>query len=219
MQDPGLVQTLTLSAHDEQALRMALQTLRRGELVVFRTDTVYGVGCDVWREEAIERLYRAKERPKHLAIPVLVSSWEGLLRVSQGLPGAFERLVDAFWPGALTLVVRRSESLPDNLTAGEDTVAVRMPNDALALELIERMGGALAVTSANLSGRPSPVTADDALNNLGGRVPLVLDGGPCPGGVASSIVSLVAEPPILLRQGGLSLEALRRVLPTLAAQG
>ncbi|MHB1293357.1 MAG: L-threonylcarbamoyladenylate synthase [Anaerolineae bacterium] len=219
MQDAERIPTKTLPAGEASAVDEALRALRQGELVVFPTDTVYGVGCDVWRAEAVEKLYWAKGRPAHLAIPVLVSSQDALVRVARALPKDLGPLAEAFWPGALTVVVRRAPDLPAILTAGEDTVAVRMPDDALALALIEGMDEALAVTSANLSGRPSPVTAQDALRDLGGRVAVVLDGGTCPGGVASSIVDLVSDPPVLLRQGGLSLEALQQVLPRLVARG
>jgi L-threonylcarbamoyladenylate synthase len=207
--------TRVFPAEDALGWAAALAALRAGEAVIFPTDTVYGVGADLWREEAIARLFLAKQRPAGLAIPVLVSAPEHVARVAQSLPPQFGTLAARFWPGGLTLVVPRRAEVPAVLCAGADTVAVRMPAHPVALRLIAAMGGALAVTSANLSGRPSPVTAQEALADLGGRVAVALDGGRCPGGVASTILDLVTAPPRVLRLGGLTLEALRMVLPEL----
>ena len=200
---------------DPAAVSEALWALRSGQVVVFPTDTVYGVGCDLWQPKAIERLYWVKNRSKALPIPVLVSAPEQVLSVAQNLPTVFHDLVERFWPGGLTLIVPRRPYVPDVLCAGGPTVAVRMPHHLGALRLIAEMGGALAATSANLSGFPSPQTAFEAYNDLKGRVPIVLDGGRCPGGVASAIVDLVSEQPVLLRQGDLEMGVLRRVLPDL----
>ena len=215
---PGSDASLTTRVHaasDEAALREAARMLRDGQIVAFPTDTVYGLGCDLWQAEAVERLYWAKRRPKNLAIPVLVSEPHQTHQVVPDLPSLFDLLVERFWPGGLTLILRRVRSVPDVLCAGGDTIAVRMPDHPLALRLIADMGGALAATSANLSGHPAPTTAADALAGLKGRVPLILDGGKCPGGVASSIVNLVAEPPVLLREGALDAATLCEVLPDL----
>jgi L-threonylcarbamoyladenylate synthase len=210
--------TRVLDVSDETALHAATTLLRNGDIVAFPTDTVYGLGCDLWQETAIARLYEAKDRPGNLAIPVLVSSPEQVGQVAQDIPEAFARLAQRFWPGGLTLIVRRRAHVPVLLCAGGDTVAVRMPAYPLVQRLAEALGGALAVTSANLSGRPSPATAQDVLADLQGRIPLLLDGGRCAGGVASSIIDLVSDPPVLLRQGALSLETLRQVVPTLVAK-
>ncbi len=212
--EPELVTRVYL-ATDPEALSQAVEALRAGQLVAFPTDTVYGVGCDLWQERALERIYWAKLRPRNLAIPLLVSGPEQVAQVARDLPPLFGPLVERFWPGGLTVIVPRQPSLPEILCAGGDTVAVRMPNHPYALRLIAEMGGALAVTSANLSGRPSPRTAQEVLADLRGRVAVVVDGGACPGGVASTIVDLVSQPPRLLRQGEVDVEALRRLLPTL----
>ncbi len=202
---------------DDQALGEALRALRDGQLVVFPTDTVYGVGCDIWQPEAVARLYWAKQRPQGMAIPILLSSAGHVHRVASELTRRFELVAERFWPGGLTLILPRHPDVPDIVSAGKDTIAVRMPNHPLALRLIEAMGGALAVTSANLSGRPSPKTAAEALADLGGRVAIVLDGGACQEGVASTIVDLVSAPPRLLRQGAIAVATLRQVLPNLIA--
>ncbi len=209
------VVTRTYAAPDEEALSEALRALRCGELVVFPTDTVYGVGCDLWQIEAVERLYWAKQRPANMAIPILVSGPAQVMQVASEIPALFTPLVERHWPGGLSIVLRRRALVPDILCAGRDTVAVRMPAHPLALRLIAGMGGVLGVTSANLSGRQAARTAQEALAGLKGRVAIALDGGPCPGGVASSIVDLTAGPPMLLRQGALDANALREVLPAL----
>jgi len=208
-------QTRVLRTDDPSALGQAIALLRSGELVAFPTDTVYGLGCDLWQEAAIVRLYRAKERPANLAIPVLVSSPEQVDQVATKVPEAFARVAERFWPGGLTIILRRQERVPQLLCAGGDTIAVRMPDYALVRALANAMGGALATTSANLSGRPSPATADEVLADLQGRIPLLLDGGRCSAGVASSIIDLVSDPPRLLRAGPLSLEVLRECVPGL----
>ncbi len=211
----GSLPTEIYLASDECGFEAALLALRAGQLAAFPTDTVYGVGCDPWQPEAIERIYRAKLRPRQMAIPVLIASAAGVQQVAGTLPATYEVLARRFWPGPLTIIVPRGSSVPDILCAGGPTVAVRMPNHSVALRLIGEMGGALAVTSANLSGRPSPITAADVLADLRGRVAVLLDGGRCPGGVASSIVDLTAFPPALLRRGGLDVETLQEVLPDL----
>jgi len=211
------------TCRDDQGMSAAVAALDAGQCVVFPTDTVYGVGCDLWRADAIEKLYWVKHRPRHLAIPVLVSSPEAVGQVARldmldvVQMGRFRTLLHRFWPGALTIIVPRLDTVPAELCAGQDTIAIRMPDHPMALGLIERMGGALAVTSANLSGQPSPMTGEQALHDLRGRVPVLLDDGECPGGTASSIVDLVSDPPRLLRAGGIALGELRECLPDLAA--
>jgi L-threonylcarbamoyladenylate synthase len=208
--------TATLAADAPGALAAALDVIRAGGLVVFPTDTVYGVGCDLWNPAAIARLYEAKARPRTLAIPVLVASPADVSAVAADLPPGFSRAVTHFWPGALTLIVPRQSTVPDLLCAGRESIAVRMPDHPVALDLLRRVGGALAVTSANRSGEVATATAEDALEDLAGRVELVLDGGRCPGGTASAIVDLTSEPPRLLRAGALSMAALRAAWPQLA---
>jgi len=217
-EEPGnSIITRVYTAANLAALPAAWEALRSGEVVAFPTDTVYGVGCDLWKPKAIERLYWAKLRPRNMAVPVLISGPEHVAQVVRELSTFSMLLMERFWPGALTLIVPRLPQVPDLLCDGGPTIAVRMPDHLLALRLIEGMGGALAATSANLSGQPPATTAAQALAQLSGRVAVILDGGECPGGVPSSIIDLVADPPRLLRQGHLSYEALCEVLPTLVA--
>jgi len=207
--------TELISVDNPRAIPRAVDIIRRGGLVVFPTDTVYGVGCALHDEAALRRLYAAKERPLHMAIPVLISDPVQISQVARHVPGEFALLAERFWPGGLSIIVPRRPELPDVLTAGGDTVAVRLPDHPVARALITAAGGALAVTSANRSGRPAPRTAAEAQADLQGRVELILDGGMCREGVASSIVDLSVSPPRLVRRGPLELERLREVLPNL----
>ena len=150
-----------------------------------------------------------------MAIPVLLSDSEQVAKVVCDLPLFFDALVQRFWPGGLTLVVPRQPRVPDLLSGGAPSIAVRMPNHAVALRLIAGFGGVLAVTSANISGRPSPTTAEQVLADLCGRIAVLIDDGLCPGGVASSLVDLTASPPALLREGTLPFGTLRQIVPTL----
>ena len=182
-------------------LERAAAILRAGELVAFPTDTVYGVGAIAWRPDAVAHLYRAKVRTADKAIPILLAGLLDLKWVAEDVPEAALRLAARFWPGPLTLVVPRSARVPDEVTAGGDTVAVRVPDHPLAIALIKAAGAPLATTSANLSGSPSPVTASEVLAQLAGRIPLILDGGRCPGGVPSTIVDVTGPEPVILRHG------------------
>lgn len=218
MTDEPPLETRLLSIDDTRALPAALQALRCGKIIVLPTDTVYGVGCTLWDARAIARLYSAKRRPEELAIPVLVAEAKDVYQVARDLPPTFEVLARRFWPGGLTLVLPRQLRVPAILSAGRDTVAVRLPDHAFTRELIRAAGGALAVTSANISGQPAPCTAQEAAAALWGRVSVILDGGLCPMGTASTIVDLTAFPPHILRQGAIPYEALREALPDLLSR-
>jgi L-threonylcarbamoyladenylate synthase len=193
-------------------LQRAVELLRSGELVAFPTDTVYGVGAVVWNPTAVEKLYEAKLRAFDKAIPVLLADPDDLALVAGDLSPAALRLAARFWPGPLTIVVPRAPAVPDQVTAGGASVAVRVPDHALARALIRAAGAPLAATSANLSGQTSPVTAQDVVAQLRGRIPLVLDGGPCPGGVASTVIDLTGPHPLLLRPGPLTMHEILLVL-------
>ncbi|HVN53228.1 MAG TPA: L-threonylcarbamoyladenylate synthase [Anaerolineaceae bacterium] len=191
---------------DPTAKDRAIKTIRQGGLVVFPTDTVYGVAADVRSSAAIERLFEAKGRDASKAIPVLLGAPEQLDQVSPGAGEMAYRLARFFWPGPLTLVIPRNEDLPQVLSPGP-TVGVRMPDHEFTLSLL-RSVGPLATTSANRSSEPNPLTAQDALEQLKGRVELVIDGGPCPGGLPSTVVDCTGEEPVILRPGPISLEDL-----------
>ena len=208
--------TLVLPADSQFAIAQAARTLLSGGLVAFPTDTVYGLGAHAFDAAAVERLYVAKERPQDKAIPVLLADAIDLPLVARQIPPTADRLAEAFWPGALTLVLPRHPALPPVLTASGDSVAVRVPDHPAARALIASLSAPLAATSANLSGKPSPVTVEEVLAQLGGRTDLVLDGGACPGGRPSTVLDLTCDPPQLLRAGPVTAESLRAILPHLA---
>jgi L-threonylcarbamoyladenylate synthase len=185
---------------EPHAIRRAAAAVLQGKLVAFPTDTVYGLGASLRFPEAIEKLYAAKSRPRDKAIPVLIGNRAELSQVAAEIPQAAARLADAFWPGPLTIVLRKAPSVPPEVTAGKDSVAVRIPNHKAALELL-RVAGPMAVTSANISGFEPPLTASDVVSQLCDRIDLVLDGGKCPGGTPSTIVDLTCKPPRILREG------------------
>jgi len=187
-------------------LKQAAALLRAGELVAFPTDTVYGVGAIAWNREAVGKLYIAKLRSLDKAIPILLADPADLDQVVRDVSPAVHRLAERFWPGPLTIVVLRSAQIPDEVTADGDSVAVRVPDHPLARALIREAGAPLATTSANLSGGPSPVTAPEVSAQLAGRVAMILDGGRCPGGIASTVVDLTGPSPVILRPGPIRLE-------------
>ncbi|MET7288178.1 L-threonylcarbamoyladenylate synthase [Streptomyces sp. NPDC005573] len=195
-------------------LREAASAVRRGELVVLPTDTVYGIGADAFSSQAVADLLDAKGRGRNMPTPVLIGSPNTLHGLVTDFSEMAWELVDAFWPGALTLVARHQPSLQWDLGDTRGTVAVRMPLHPVAIELLTEVGP-MAVSSANLTGHPAPETCEAAQTMLGDSVSVYLDGGRTPGNVPSSIVDVTREVPVLLRQGALSAEELRKVVPDL----
>ncbi|WP_438485841.1 L-threonylcarbamoyladenylate synthase [Streptomyces sp. S186] len=195
-------------------LREAASAVRRGELVVLPTDTVYGIGADAFSPEAVGDLLEAKGRGRGMPSPVLVGSPNTLHGLVTEFSEQAWELVDAFWPGALTLVAKHQPSLTWDLGETRGTVAVRMPLHPVAIELLTEFGP-MAVSSANLSGHPSPQDCDAAQEMLGDSVSVYLDAGPTPAAVPSSIVDVTGTVPVLLREGAISAEELRKVVPEL----
>ncbi|MEV4871032.1 L-threonylcarbamoyladenylate synthase [Streptomyces syringium] len=195
-------------------LREAAAAVRRGELVVLPTDTVYGIGADAFSREAVGDLLEAKGRGRGMPTPVLVGSPNTLHGLVTDFSEQAWELVDAFWPGALTLVANHQPSLTWDLGETHGTVAVRMPLHPVAIELLTEFGP-MAVSSANLTGHPAPQDCDSAQEMLGDSVSVYLDGGPTPDNVPSSIVDVTGKVPVLLRAGALSAEQLREVVPDL----
>lgn len=204
------MQTEILAANHPKALSRAQHVLQAGGLIAFPTDTVYGLASRIDSAAAIEKLFAAKGRDFNKAIAVLVSDLEQVELVAQDFPPSALRLAQRFWPGALTLVVQRRAGLPEVLSP-LPTVGVRMPDHPFARALL-RACGPLAVTSANLSGAANPISAADVAGQLSGRIDLILDGGPCPGGVPSSVVDCTRPELPVLRQGALSEAELRAAL-------
>ncbi|MHC5905082.1 L-threonylcarbamoyladenylate synthase [Streptomyces sp. S6] len=195
-------------------LREAASAVRRGELVVLPTDTVYGIGADAFSSEAVSDLLDAKGRGRNMPTPVLIGSPNTLHGLVTDFSEMAWELVDAFWPGALTLVARHQPSLQWDLGDTRGTVAIRMPLHPVAIELLTEVGP-MAVSSANLTGHPAPENCDEAQGMLGDSVSVYLDGGPTPANVPSSIVDVTREVPVLLRAGAISAEELRKVVPDL----
>jgi L-threonylcarbamoyladenylate synthase len=190
--------------------KRAVEQLRAGGLVAFPTDTVYGLAAFPWDGGAVERLYQVKRRPKGLPIPLLLSDTAEVDQVAV-LPDGCRRLSERFWPGGLTLVLKKKPSVSRSIT-DRPTVAVRVPDLPLARDIIRQAGGVLAVTSANISGAASPITAQDVEEQLGGRIALIVDGGPCPAGVPSTILDCSVSPPVVLRPGVIGEDELYAVM-------
>jgi len=190
----------------------AVALLRAGKLVAFPTDTVYGVGALCWDDAAVGRLYIAKVRALDKAIPLLLADIGDLALVAAQPSPMCIKLAERFWPGPLTLVVPKADRVSFAVTAGGDTVAIRIPDLALARSLIRAVGAPLATTSANLSGAPSPVTAQEVAAQLARSVAMILDGGRCPGGTASTVVDVTGPVPRILRPGPLTYEQIQSVL-------
>src|SRR5438105_12731938 len=191
----------------------AAALLRADELVVFPTETVYGLGANALQPEAVERIFAAKGRPFSDPLIVHIAEQNTLETLVTHLPPQALQLAQVFWPGPLTLILPASSRVPKLVTAGLSTVAVRVPRHPVALTLIRAAGFPIAAPSANRFMHVSPTTAQHALADLNGRVPLILDGGPCEVGVESTVLNLCSAVPTILRPGGVSLEALRAVLP------
>lgn len=204
------MQTEVLSASSSGAIARALTILHAGGLVAFPTDTVYGVGALAFDGKAIESIYIAKDRPIEKAIPILISDTGELDKVAVEIPKAAYKLASRFWPGPLTILVSKRSDLPDSVSA-TSTVGVRVPDHEIARALL-RAAGPMAVTSANISGSQSPVSAEEVYQQLGGRIPLIIDGGRTPGGVPSTLVDCTAPSLNVLREGPVGMEELRSAL-------
>ncbi len=205
----------------DAAASEAAEALAAGGLVVMPTDTVYGLAASLQRPEAIRAIFDAKHRPAEMALPVLVASAEDAERLVPGELEAHEELLRRWWPGALTVIVATSTRIPREVTAGGATVGLRQPDSAVAEAILRAAGGALAVTSANISGDPPACEVADLPDELLRHVAVVIDGGrghrrgPCPGGAASTVLDLSSDPPRVLREGPVAAAQLRTLLPGL----
>ncbi|MGA6826295.1 L-threonylcarbamoyladenylate synthase [Nitrospira sp. NS4] len=201
-----------LPASNPESLRLAAGVIRNGGLVAFPTETVYGLGCDALNPDAVTRIFEAKQRPSFDPLIVHIADRSALETLIPLLSTRERRLMEAFWPGPLTLVLPKHARVPDLVTAGLPTVAVRMPSHPVAQTLIREAGVPIAAPSANPFGYVSPTCAQHVVDGLGDRVDLILDGGPCPIGVESTIVSMGGTWPELLRPGSITIAALRKVI-------
>ena len=198
--------------HDNRLIERAGAVIRKGGLVAFPTETVYGLGADALNPKAVQRIFEAKERPTWDPLIVHVGDVEQLRKVVKAMPPTAERLAQTLMPGPLTLVLPKADCIPDLVTAGRPTVAVRIPTHPVALALIRASGTPIAAPSANRFGRPSPTTADHVMADLEGRIEIVLDAGASPVGVESTVLDLTTEPPVILRPGGVPREAIEAII-------
>jgi L-threonylcarbamoyladenylate synthase len=196
----------SVSAQVDEAVRV----LRGGGLVAYPTDTVYGLGASMSSAEAVERVFAVKARPRQMALPLLVGSVAQIEALAEHVSGTARCLIEAFFPGAITLVMPASGLVPEYLRTREGTIALRIPNHAVPRAIIQGLGAAIVGTSANLSGRPNPLTAEEVLSQLGPNVDMVIDGGRCPG-TESTIIDVTGEVPVVLRRGAISVDEIRRV--------
>ena len=195
----------------QKQVERGISILRQGGIVAFPTDTVYGLGAASYIDQAVERVYQIKERPRNMALPLLLADISQISEVAHPVPQIAWVLARSFLPGALTLVLHKSSSVPDVIAAGGETVAVRVPNHPMPVKLVEGVGTPIVGTSANLSGKLSALTADEVYSQFGDRIDLVIDGGRCPGGKESTIVDVTGETPVVLREGAISREELEQV--------
>ena len=197
---------------DEQALVRAKEIITKGGLVAFKTETVYGLGADAFNEQAVKNIFTVKGRPSDNPLIVHLSDTSQITLVAKSIPPLAQKLIDAFLPGALTLILDRADNVPSVISAGLETIAVRVPSDKTANAFLRSAGVPIAAPSANTSTRPSPTTAIDVYEDLKGKIELILDGGECTIGLESTVIDVRREIPIILRHGGITQEQIEKVL-------
>lgn len=197
---------------EREHLKEAAEILKRGDLVAFPTETVYGLGANALDESAAKKIYAAKGRPSDNPLIAHISDLEMIEPLISYFPEKGRKLAEAFWPGPMTMIFPKSEIVPYGTTGGLDTVAIRMPSDPVAAELIRLAGVPVAAPSANTSGRPSPTMAEHVYQDMNGKIDMILDGGPVGIGVESTIVDVTSEIPMLLRPGAITMEMLRETV-------
>jgi L-threonylcarbamoyladenylate synthase len=197
----------------EKQIKKAISILKKGGVVAYPTDTVYGLGACMTDTAAVDRIFQVKGRPKGMALPVLLADKVQMESILTSVPLSARRLADEFFPGALTIILPKSNSVPDIITGGGRTVAFRIPDHRVPLALIKGLGKPIVGTSANLSGQPSALTAAEVQAQIGDKIDMVIDGGRCPGGIESTVIDLSGKKPVVRRQGAISIEKLRKILP------
>ncbi len=198
----------------ETAAERAAELLNRGEIVAIPTETVYGLAASIYSEKALKEVYSVKGRPQDNPVIVHISSMDMLDGIVTEIPDNARLIAEKFWPGPLTMIFNKTDRVSDTITCGMDTVAVRFPSHPVAHAVIEAAGVPLAAPSANLSGKPSPTSAEHCVHDLWGKVPLIIDGGQCEVGVESTVVSMTGDHPVILRPGIISLEQIRELIPS-----
>lgn len=198
--------------HDNMILEQAAQIIKNGGLVAFPTETVYGLGGDAFDADAARKIYAAKGRPSDNPLIVHIAHVEDMRDLSDRIPDIAYRIADKFWPGPLTMIVPKNDRVPSTVTGGLDTVAIRLPSDETARKFIELSGTYIAAPSANLSGRPSPTRASHVIEDLSGRIDMIIDGGDIEIGLESTIVDLTGDVPVILRPGYITQEMLEETI-------
>ena len=198
---------------DRQGINTAAEILKNGGVVAIPTETVYGLAANAYDEKAIKAVFKAKGRPQDNPLIVHISDMEMLNEVAEDIPKTAFLCAEKFWPGPLTMVLKRSDKISDCVSAGLSTVAVRMPSEQTAHKIIEKSRLPLAAPSANVSGKPSPTTYTHVINDLDGKIDAVVMGAECTVGVESTVITLVGEHPVLLRPGAVTMEQLKEILP------
>lgn len=208
-----LVAQIDAESGSPETIALAGDIIRQGGLVAFPTETVYGLGANAFDAAAVSRIFEAKQRPANDPIIVHIAIPEDIFSIARDVPDIAAQLAQVFWPGPLTLILKKHDAIPSNVTANQDTVAVRIPDHPVALSLLRTAGVPIGAPSANRFSRPSPTRAEHVLTDLAGSIDVVLDSGSTPIGVESTIIDLTSPTPRLLRPGGTSLERLREYLP------
>jgi L-threonylcarbamoyladenylate synthase len=206
-----------LSLNIQEQIEKGISILRRGGLIAYPTDTVYGLGASAWITWAVEKVYKVKRRPNSMPLPLLLSNVSQISELTDSVPPIAWLLIRTFLPGALTLVLPKSSSVPDIVCGGGTTVAIRIPAHPVPIAVIEGLGAPIVGTSANLSGKASPLTAEEVRSQLGDSIDFIIDGGRCPGGIESTIVDVTRKTPVILREGSIpkaELEKVWKVLPS-----
>jgi L-threonylcarbamoyladenylate synthase len=209
------IQKVNFHSIKDSELRDAVKLIQEGEIVAFPTETVYGLGASALNAEAVKKIFEAKGRPADNPLIVHVSSLDMLKKIIKKLDSKIEPLIKEFWPGALTILFEKNELIPDIVTAGLPTVAIRWPSNKIAEKLIQLSNLPIAAPSANSSGKPSPTNAQHVWDDLNGKIPLIIDGGSTDIGVESTVIDVNHNPPLILRPGGITLEQLKPFLPTI----
>lgn len=205
-------EVINIATEYDKALKKSAELLKGGEVVGIPTETVYGLAANAFDEDAVKKIFKAKGRPSDNPLIVHIAKLEDLAELVEYVPEKVKLMAEKFWPAPLTMIMRKSDKIPNVVSGNLDTVAIRMPKSDYARAVIENCGLPLAAPSANLSGSPSPTNAKYVFDDMNGRIPLIIDGGSCEIGVESTVISFAQEPPRLLRPGGVTLEEMTELI-------
>lgn len=200
------------STQQKEEIKKAADVLKNGGLVGIPTETVYGLGANALDEEAVKSVFVAKGRPQDNPLIVHISDFDEIYDLVEEVPESAKKLAEKYWPGPMTIILKKSDKIPDVVSAGLDTVAIRLPEHEIARAIIRQAGVPIAAPSANVSGSPSPTSAKNVFEDMNGKIPLIVDGGECTVGVESTVVTLVKDKPKILRPGGITPEEISEVL-------